>query len=57
MKVHNAWGAVGAIFGLIALYLVLVNYQGLTSGLGAGQRFGVGLITALQGRPTTASSN
>ncbi len=36
--------------GLIALYLVLVNYTGFTKDVSAGATGSTSLITALQGR-------
>jgi hypothetical protein len=39
------WGA-----GLIALYLVVVNYKGFTSDEGAAATGSAGLVEAFQGR-------
>lgn len=44
-------GVIGAIFALIAIYLILVHFGGADSLLKTLSTGSIGLITTLQGRP------
>jgi hypothetical protein len=47
---RQALGLIGTSFGLVALYLVLTNWVGASTVLGAAGRTYVDVIKALQGR-------
>lgn len=47
---RNAWGVIGTALALIALFLVLDNYQGANRLLGTGGRVANNLARTLQGR-------
>lgn len=49
-RFRNAWGALGAMLGLIALYLVLVNGTNSVRVISAGGRTLREVFETLQGR-------
>lgn len=49
-SIRNAYGAIGVMLFLVALYLVLEHAQGASSVISAGATGGGSLLKVLQGR-------